>query len=86
MKDLNELLRELDLEEDTWWNQDDIYRNEILEDINEWLDEQTETQDLLESILRRKNDEEQLVSKDVIKRLRKAFKWILELYMTRGVL
>lgn len=58
MKDLNELLRELDLEEDTWWNQDDIYRNEILEDINEWLDEQTETQDLLESILRRKNDEE----------------------------
>lgn len=58
MKDLNELLRELDLEEDTWWNQDDIYRNEILEDINEWLDEQTKTQDLLESILRRKNDEE----------------------------
>jgi hypothetical protein len=58
MKDLKELLRELDLEEDTWWNQDDIYRNEILEDINEWLDEQTETQDLLESILRRKNDEE----------------------------
>lgn len=58
MKDLNELLRELDLEEDIWWNQDDIYRNEILEDINEWLDEQTETQDLLESILRRKNDEE----------------------------
>ena len=58
MKDLNELLRELDLEEDTWWNQDDIYRNEILEDINEWLDEQTETQDLLESILRSKNDEE----------------------------
>lgn len=58
MKDLNELLRELDLEEDTWWNQDDIYRNEILEDINEWLDEQTEVQDLLESILRRKNDEE----------------------------
>lgn len=58
MKDLNELLRELDLEEDTWWNQDDIYRNEILEDINEWLDEQTETQNLLESILRRKNDEE----------------------------
>ena len=59
MKDLNELLRELDLEEDTlWWNQDDIYRNEILEDINEWLDEQTETQDLLESILRRKNNEE----------------------------
>ena len=59
MKDLNELLRELDLEEDTlWWNQDDIYRNEILDDINEWLDEQTEVQDLLESILRRKNDEE----------------------------
>ena len=58
MKDLNELLRELDLEEDTWWNLDDFYRNEILEDINEWLDEQTETQDLLESILRRKNDEE----------------------------
>lgn len=59
MKDLNELLRELDLEEDTlWWNQDDIYRNEILEDINEWLDEQTEVQDLLESILRRKNNEE----------------------------
>ena len=58
MKDLNELLRELDLEEDTWWSQDDFYRNEILEDINEWLDEQTETQDLLESILRRKNDEE----------------------------
>lgn len=58
MKDLNELLRELDLEEDTWWNLDDFYRNEILEDINEWLDEQTETQNLLESILRRKNDEE----------------------------
>jgi hypothetical protein len=58
MKDLNELLRELDLEEDTWWNLDDFYRNEILEDINEWLDEQTETQDLLESILRRKNNEE----------------------------
>ena len=71
MKDLNELLRELDLEEDTWWNLDDFYRNEILEDINEWLDEQTETQDLLESILRRKNNEEQLVSKDVIKRLRR---------------
>jgi hypothetical protein len=58
MKDLNELLRELDLEEDTWWNLDDFYRNEILEDINEWLNEQTETQDLLESILRRKNNEE----------------------------
>ena len=59
MADLNKLLRELDLEEDTlWWNQDDIYRNEILEDINEWLDEQTEVQDLLESILRRKNNEE----------------------------
>lgn len=53
MKGIEELIKELDLKEGTlWWNLDDIYRNEILDDINEWLEEQTEIQDHLETILR----------------------------------
>jgi hypothetical protein len=59
MKDLEEIMKELNLYENDFFilTENDIYRNEILEDINEWLNEETEIQDRLETFLRNKKSE-----------------------------
>jgi hypothetical protein len=50
MKNLNELLK--DLEVKMVESQDDIYADEILTDIDNWLNEETEKQDYLEEKFR----------------------------------
>lgn len=50
MKNLNELLK--DLEVKMVESQDDIYTDEILVDIDNWLNEETEKQDYLEEKFR----------------------------------
>lgn len=50
MKNLNELLK--DLEVKIVESQDDIYTDEILVDIDNWLNEETEKQDYLEEKFR----------------------------------
>ena len=48
--DLNKILRDLDVE--LVKSQDDIYVDEILSDINEWLKEESVKQDYLEEKFR----------------------------------
>jgi hypothetical protein len=47
---LNELLKDLDIKMEE--SQDDIYADEILVDIDNWLNEETEKQDYLEEKFR----------------------------------
>ena len=54
--DLNKILRDLDVE--LVKSQDDIYVDEILSDINEWLKEESVKQDYLEKKFRDQNIEE----------------------------
>jgi hypothetical protein len=51
MFNLNEILRNLDLPK-IYENQEDTYVKEILDGIEEWLDEETKTQDYIEENLR----------------------------------
>lgn len=54
--DLNKILRDLDV--GLVKSQDDIYVDEILSDINEWLKEESVKQDYLEKKFRDQNIEE----------------------------
>ena len=56
--DLNKILRDLDVE--LVKSQDDIYVDEILSDINEWLKEESVKQDYLEKKFRDQNIEEEV--------------------------
>jgi hypothetical protein len=51
MFNLNEILKNLDLPK-IYENQEDTYVKEILDDINDWLEEETEKQDYIEENLR----------------------------------
>lgn len=56
MKDLREILKEIDWD-NLWVNADDIHKREILEDINDWLLDETEKQDFIEEYLRNDTEE-----------------------------
>lgn len=51
MKTLKDILEQLNIAEE-WENQEDIYAREILEDIDKWLEEETEKQNYIEENLR----------------------------------
>ena len=50
MKNLNEILKGLEIK--IVESQDDVYADEILSDIDNWLNEETEKQDYLEEMFR----------------------------------
>lgn len=56
VKDLREILKEIDWD-NLWVNADDIHKREILEDINDWLLDETEKQDFIEEYLRNDTEE-----------------------------
>lgn len=54
MKNLNELLREIREDEMEMLYNDEYLKNLILEDIEDWLEEETEKQDYIETKFRNK--------------------------------
>lgn len=54
MKNLNELLREIREDEIEMLYNDEYFKNLILEDIEDWLEEETEKQDYIETKFRNK--------------------------------
>lgn len=54
MKNLNELLREIREDEMEILYNDEYFKNLILEDIEDWLEEETEKQDYIETKFRNK--------------------------------
>lgn len=54
MKNLNELLREIREDEMEMLYNDEYFKNLILEDIEGWLEEETEKQDFIETKFRNK--------------------------------
>ncbi len=54
MKNLNELLREIREDEMEILYNDEYFKNLILEDIEDWLKEETEKQDYIETKFRNK--------------------------------
>ena len=54
MKSLNELLREIREDEIEMLYNDEYFKNLILEDIEDWLEEETEKQDYIETKFRNK--------------------------------
>lgn len=56
MKDLREILKEIDWD-NLWVNADDIYKKEILEEVDDWLLEESDKQNFIEENLRNDLDE-----------------------------
>ena len=56
VKDLREILKDIDWD-NLWVNADDIYKKEILDDVEDWLSEESDKQNFIEENLRNDLDE-----------------------------
>ena len=56
VKDLREILKDIDWD-NLWVNADDIYKKEILEEVEDWLSEESDKQNFIEENLRNDLDE-----------------------------